>query len=116
MPEISASGFRSREAIPTATNTSRGTGASCLPSRRIAVLAPNSLGVQAGLVDDVAPLGDLGLDVGGELVGGAGAHVGALLDEVVFHLGRVHHGDDLAVQAIDDRPRRAGDGEDAVPG
>src|SRR5688572_23558552 len=76
----------------------------------------SSIRLHAGLADDVAPLGDLALDVGGEFLRRAGERQRAGGGELVFHFRRVHGFDELGVEPVDDAARRRRWGEYAVPG
>src|SRR5262245_38173615 len=65
--------------------------------------------------DDSAPLRDLGLDVGGEVLGRAARRLEALGAEPLAHVRRGEHLHDLAVQAVDNGTRRLCRREHAIP-
>src|SRR5258708_18267178 len=74
-----------------------------------------SLLLELRLADDLRPLGALGAEVGGELLGLHGVGLEPLALEPFLHLGRLDDGRDLAVEALDHGARRARGRDERVP-
>src|SRR5687767_15377377 len=74
-----------------------------------------SLDLRAGVTDRLAELDYLGADVLVVFVGSHRHRIGALVLELRRDVGQTQDLQDRAVQALDDRPRRAGVGEQAEP-
>ena len=101
-----------RRAAPNAAREPARLGAA---TRRHAGRAGQDSVLDAGLVDQVAPLLDLRLDVRREFGRCAADRLGAVGRHLLGHLGQVHDAHDLAVELVDDGRRRAGRREHAVP-
>src|ERR1700716_982183 len=74
-----------------------------------------SLRLDAGLPNDCCPCRDFGLDLGGAVIGGAGARLEAKGGQTLLHVRQCDDLDDLAIEQRDDIARCSGRDENGLP-
>src|SRR5260221_10605531 len=83
--------------------------------RSASIRGTESLRLELRLADHLRPLGALGAEVGGELIGLHGVGFQPLALELLLHVRRFDDGRDLAVEALDHGARRARRRDERIP-